>query len=117
MACLPKVVALMTTVCSQESLKDRQSQSQTRDLANSSLFESCLRILQVAIDLLSEESVNEFMGANRNQPLRPVVQRLIDCQKSDVREVIQIVELLNSYAQYASGAAHLYRQNILTHLS
>lgn len=44
------------------------------------------------------------------------MQRLIDCQKGDVREVIQIVELLNSYAQYASGAAHLYRQNILTHL-
>jgi len=77
------------------------------------LFQTCVRVLQVSIDLLSERSVQEFMDhRSRNQPLGLVIKRLIDAKNCNVEETIMIVQFLNTYAQSRHGALHLFTENI-----
>mmetsp|Transcript_6418 Transcript_6418/g.10896 ORF Transcript_6418/g.10896 Transcript_6418/m.10896 type:complete len:172 (+) Transcript_6418:442-957(+) len=84
--------------------------------ADNDLFKDCLKTLQVAIDLLSEESVQGFMTKFKNQPLRTIIQRLVDSQQRDVEEAIAILQFLNTYAQQLRGSLHLHSENILAHI-
>lgn len=109
-ACLPQVVRLMSArpavVGSLDSADGRGS-----------LFQTCVRALQVSIDLLSEKSVQEFMDrGSREQPLGIVIKRLIDAKNCNVEETIMIVQFLNTYAQSRNGALHLVTENIFQHL-
>lgn len=57
----------------------------------STLFNNCLRILEVGINLLSESSMQEFMQKGMNQPLRIIIQRFIDTNSASVHDTIRIV--------------------------
>jgi hypothetical protein len=53
--------------------------------------------MSVAIDLMSENSIQEFMHKRGNQPLRIIIQRFIDTN-INLDETILIVQFLNTYA-------------------
>ena len=63
--CVTKIEQMM------QSLADSETLGKNLESANQ-LFRQCLRTLQVAIDLLSEDSMR------RDQALRIVIQRLVN---------------------------------------
>jgi hypothetical protein len=78
----------------------------------SKLFLQCLRTLQVAIDLLSEADMR------RENAIKIITQRLNNIKgtsQADMKETIQILQFLNTYAQPKRGSYHLAEQ-IFQHL-
>jgi hypothetical protein len=107
LACSNCVVLMM------QSLTERHG-SMRPDCFDKELFKGLVRTLQMALDLLEEDAAS-LMRKLTNQPLRPIVHRLVD--SSDPEEVIAIVGMLNSYAESSRGSLHLFSENLLTHLA
>lgn len=113
LGCLAQIVRVMASAG--DSVVVEQAGVEKRD-ETSTLFNNCLRILEVGINLLSESGMQEFMQKGMNQPLRIIIQRFVDTNSANVHDTIRIVQFLSAYAQSKRGAQHLYSENIFQHL-
>jgi len=90
--------------------------SDNEPIDNRRMFKDCLRIFSVSINLLSQETIQNFMQQGLNHPLRIIIQRFIDSKSTDVEDAIEIIQFLTTYAQGKPGADHLVRENIFQYL-
>lgn len=88
LGCLSQVVRVMASIG--DTAETAQAGAEHHNEA-SMLFNNCLRILELGINLLSESSMQEFMQKGMNQPLRIIIQRFIGTNSASVQDAIRIV--------------------------
>jgi hypothetical protein len=72
--------------------------------------------MQVALELLSDSTIQQFMTKKVNPPLSVIIQKLNSQNATQVEECILILQFLNTYANQMAGAHHLFEENVLQYI-